>query len=484
VPEPDLSDASIRARMVVSNDDVRTLDQSVTESTAPVQSKKQPPLELVGPDQTDASEQRMTLAEALRFATENSPRLKVARALVERAAGQTQTAFAPFLPEVTLYTREGTANKNLSPGAPGPVGGLILTSERATQYSQAELDLQWTIWDFGRTSGRYGQAVSRERISQLQLARAEQTIDFDVTTAYLSVLLAEASRKVQEQSIRRAGVALDDAKARRQGGVADRDDVLRAEVQLSEARETLVVAQRAEFGTISQLNYTLGRNVSLPLQVVDWTTRPPFAQQLVQCLETAVSQRQEVALAREAVAIAAQGLGVANADYRPRIYIRLSGGHADGDQIRTGWQEGAAIHLDYQLYAGGRRQGEQRAAEAELGVAAAQAQTIFDTISLEINLAFRNVAAEQASIQLAETTITQARENARLVRVKYLNGNATPTDIVDAETTQTRSEQRYYSSVYDYLAALARLEFAMGTPHGVLLAPAGGQEPIQDLRLP
>jgi outer membrane protein TolC len=54
------------------------------------------------------------------------------------------------------------------------------------------------------------------------------------------------------------------------------------------------------------------------------------------------------------------------------------------------------------------------------------------------------------------------------MQVRYLNGNATPTDVVDAETSTTRAEQRYFTSIYDYLGSLARLEYAMGMDQGCL----------------
>ena len=60
----------------------------------------------------------------------------------------------------------------------------------------------------------------------------------------------------------------------------------------------------------------------------------------------------------------------------------------------------------------------------------------------------------------------------RLVRVKYRNGNATPTDIVDAETTLTRSQQRLKSTLYTHLAALSRLDYAVGQAQGTLLQQA------------
>src|SRR4029077_19517302 len=69
-------------------------------------------------------------------------------------------------------------------------------------------------------------------------------------------------------------------------------------------------------------------------------------------------------------------------------------------------------------------------------------------------------------IELSRTAIVQAEESLRLVRVKYRNGDATPTDIVAVETSLTRSQQDFYSATYAQLAALARLSYALGLPQG------------------
>ena len=47
------------------------------------------------------------------------------------------------------------------------------------------------------------------------------------------------------------------------------------------------------------------------------------------------------------------------------------------------------------------------------------------------------------------TAVVQAQENLRLVGVRYRNGNASPTDIVDSEAALTRSQQRFYSAAYN-----------------------------------
>jgi len=458
-----------RERMSISQESARAVDLLVSPPSKSPREKFT--------EKTEIESHVFSVAEAIGIALQNNPRLLVAAAALDQARGQEQVAFAPFLPELWLDTRYGASTPPLSPGAPGPVGAIIPTGTGSTTFAQAELDLQWTLWDFGRTAGRYGQAVSRERIAALQLVRLRQTVALDTTAAYLAVLLAQASSKVHDQAVKQGESVLADARSRLKGGVADKDDVLRAEVQLSEAREALVLARQSEYDSLARLNYAMGRNVSLPLQVIDWKARPRFERSLPECLELAAANRQEVAMARQAVAEARYSLQAASGEFLPKLYVRVGSGYVTGENVRNGWQEGAGIHLDQPLYGGGRRQGEKRAAEADIRHADAQAQALFDTISLEVNLAFRAVHAIADRIPLADTAVKQARENLRLVRAKYKNGNATPTDVVDAETANTRSEQRYYSSIYQYLDALARMEYALGTPAEVMLEQAPEEAP-------
>jgi len=100
-----------------------------------------------------------------------------------------------------------------------------------------------------------------------------------------------------------------------------------------------------------------------------------------------------------------------------------------------------------------------------------------------VNLAYRGVAASRERIDLTKVAVEQARENLRLVRVKYRNGNATPTDIVDAETALTRTQQRYDRAGYAYLAALARLCYTIGSSQGAYLGKPAAADVLPMPRL-
>ena len=451
----EVTQAGAAARVVVPRDLNVNPSESVVEPATPA--AEPAPSQGPGPERTI-----FALPDAIAFALRNSPRLRSARAAIERARGQEQVAFAPFLPQLDLLGQYGVVSDTLAPGIAGNVGFILANGSGTRSYAQTEVGLQWTLYDFGRTGGRYRQAVARGHIAELQLLRADQTVEFDVAIAYLEVLLARAFHRVEVDAVRRAEATLDDTVARSAGGVALREDVLRAQVQLSESREALVLAREGEFDTLARLNNVMGRNAAWPLEVIDLEVRPPLRGLLGDLLERSAAERPEVGLARQAVAAAQEGSQAARGEFLPQIFVRAAVGRTDGKNVITGWQEGAGLHVEAPLYSGGRHRGELRSAEADVEGALADAQTILDAISLQVNLAYRGAVAASERIDLSRTAVVQAEENLRLIRVRYRNGNATPTDIVDSETALTRSQQRFFSATYTYLAALARLDYAVG----------------------
>jgi outer membrane protein TolC len=413
-----------------------------------------------------------SLPDAIAFALRNNPRLLSARAAIERARGQEQVAFAPFLPQVEFFGQDGVTPFNQGPGIPS-LTGFILTNGIGTHaYGQEMVQLQQLVCDFGRTGGRWRQAVAREKIAQLQFVRADQTVAFDVATAYMNVLLARASRRVQEDAIRLAESILSDTRVRRRGGTVDRDAILRAEVQLAFGRSGLVQARETEYDALARLNNTMGRNAAYPLQVLDLESPPVSPPALAELLAKAAEQRPEVSLARQVMVAAQEGLRAIQGGFLPTIFLRTSAGRVDGINILNGWQEGAGLHFESPLYVGGRLRGELRAAEADVRSALADAQSIMDNISLDVSLAYRRVVATAELIELARVAVVQAEDDVSLVRTKYRNGNATPTDIVEVETARTRAQQNLYTAIYSQLAALARLSYALGLPQDAFLGKA------------
>lgn len=411
----------------------------------------------------------LTLSEAIDLAYQNNPRLRVAQEAMEQARGGRQAAFAPFLPTVIGSYRYVASPSELEGFAGSDVPFVVnFGSNGVQEFQLTELRLQWTVWDFGRTPGRYQQASLRTEIAGLQYDRARQTIAFDVTAAYFRVLQARATRTIEEQAERRAEAFLKDTKNLFERGVVDRNDVLRADVQLAEVRQALVSARSAEAVALASLNLAMGLNVNRSPDVAEQAQEPAFDLPLAECLQLAADNRREFDVAQKSIGIAEQGVRTVKADFLPRVFVRgvasfIEASGAGDQNVQVG-----GFHIETNLYDGGRRRGELRAARSSMRASTATAQQICDTIAFEVNQSFRAVEDARERIALTKTALVQARENLRLLLNKYRAGAATPTDVIDGETTLTRAQQNALAALYDYQTALARLAYAMG------LTPADG----------
>jgi outer membrane protein len=412
----------------------------------------------------DAGKHAITLDDAISLAFQYQPRLRLYQEKVIQARSRGDVAFAAYLPQAT-FTSRNFAGEN--PHGPPDAHALPLPEFSDAlgyqTYTAQELYLQWTVWDFGKTTSRYREAEVGVDIAQLQAVRTSQTVVFDVSTAYFRVLQTKASLRVAQEAVRLAESVLDVTRKSQFQGLVLRDAVLRGEVQLAQARRFVVMAEKSLLVAVAALNQSIGINVSEPTEIVDRTDEPPFQLTLAESLQLAVDSRREFQVARRTIEQAGEGERVARAEFAPRVFLEGVAATEGGHQSLHGTSETASINVNWRLFTGGQRLADLQNASSMVRAAVDQAQLVCDLIAFEVNDAYRSVDAARKSIELARPAVAQARENLRLVTLRYENGNATPTDIVDAQNSLTRAEQDLYTSQYDYLSALVRMDYATGT---------------------
>jgi outer membrane protein len=426
--------------------------------------------ETVPPNGTQVGE--ITLPEAIQIAYRRQPRLRVFLAGISEAQGNADIAFSPYLPTLSGSISGGGFDLNVQGEASGfsflPPGAVVpIGLDLESSYRLGDVRLQWLICDFGRRCGRYCQAQLGVEIAKLQTDRAYQTIANEVAVAYYQVLRGSSLRRIGQEAVRRADDDLGVARKLQKGGVIEREKVLRAEVQLAQSQRQLDSAEGALAIAIASLNVAMGADVSSPTSVAEVSVMPPPPDSLSECLQLAASQRRELNVARCGVQVAQEGRRVAKADFLPKII-------AEGDYLnfeqttpRTNVGLGLGfIKLEWGLFEGGRRCGELTVADSKTRAAMALAQSIADTISLQTVEAYYQMVTALKAIDLAKPAVTQAQENYRLVKARAAQGDATATELTDAETALTRAEQDYLNSTYDYLTARARLDYAIGENPG------------------
>src|SRR5262249_31837740 len=280
-----------------------------------------PPVPPTPPAETGA----LTLEQALDMAWRDNPNLQAMRERITQAEGGQIVSFAEFLPDSRVLYRHiedpPGSEQFVLPTLPTNLAGNLAFGGSANRFDLTELHLQWTVCDFGRRAGKYGQASMSADVARLQYRRALQSMAFSVADQYFAVLQAEATERVAEEAVRRAESDLRDARNFLRRGVGLRNQVLRTEALLAEMRVNLIKARTARSVAVAGLNQAIGINVSADTRVVDRTAAPPFALALEDCLQLAVSNREEFGVVLDSIRSARFGVGVAQADFMPRLLV-------------------------------------------------------------------------------------------------------------------------------------------------------------------
>jgi len=207
------------------------------------------------------------------------------------------------------------------------------------EFQRAELKAQMTLWDFGKTLGTYRQSTLAGEIARLRSTRNAQQIRLQVAEAYFAILRARKAQLIAEESLAQAEAHAKTARSFHGQALVDKRDVLRADLQVAEVKQSLIKAKNAVELATSGFNSVLGINVNRKTEVLDTKDAPAASPGLQDALQLAVDNRPEFQVIQKSIRIQEEALTVAGAEHLARIYVG-GAGHLAGLQAerpkRTG----------------------------------------------------------------------------------------------------------------------------------------------------
>ena len=396
----------------------------------------------------------MTLAEVIQTAMVYSPALKAARKDVFIARDDIKVADSAFWPELSASGSLYQLKSDLR------IGDATLLEDR---FWQAELALNWMLWDFGRSQGRHQLARLAHEISQVSFRRQEQSIIYKATQSYYNILRVQKAQTIAAEGLKAAKAQLNTAENLFAQGQVTHDDVLRAEVQVARYEQRVIEADNAGKLASSVLNREMGINVNHATQIVEVSAGPTFEHTLDWALDQAVHNRPEFEQVQLAIVLAKSEHTIDKAEYLPKVFVSGSVMHVEDTGNLGEDSARASLGIQIDLFAGGRKSARVRQSENKISQALDKAQEVCDIIALEVKQSYLGIEDARGRLPVAAKALSSARENARLVQEKYRNSLATSTSVVDAEAVHTEAQQDYYRALYDLMSAIERLHFAMGT---------------------
>ena len=401
-----------------------------------------------------------TLAQAWDTAITYDHALKSVQRQSEAAAQNLAAARAVRIPSVDL--KSGYRVLDNTPTAKAAFGGQAVEFPVAEQNSfSASAMTTLPIY----TSGRIGNGIDAAD-ALLQASRGdEQTAlqDLKLATAerYVGVLRAQRNTAVAQTDVRNLQGHYRDVRSLGKQGMVPRNDVLAVEAALADAKQRRLRASNALDIAHSAYNRLLGRPMAAAVELDELPESLPVAE--LQALnQAALEHRSELKVLSDQVQALQHQARVTRAADGPQI--ALQGGYQFQDnqfQVHQGvWS--VNLGLSWNIFDGGltRRQGE--ALQRQALALQERLQDLHSRILLQVRQAWLNLNETRQRVQVTQSAIQSASENLRVMRARYHEGLATNTEVLDAESLDTRSESNYADARYDFILAGLRLQRAVG----------------------
>ncbi len=318
--------------------------------------------------------------------------------------------------------------------------------------------------------------LNRFRIAKLGLDAAElaeqverQDVIFGAKELFFTILKARKLVEVAQQAVVQLEAHKDAAHNFYKVGMTPLNDFLEAEVELANARQTLITARNRVEIAKSNLNRLLHRPVNAPTRLEDDGRLVSFGKDLEFCLAEAEANRLELKIARMDVDIARREKDLGKQGYYPSVdvqgnyYRRGSEWDVDGGSgidDASSWDVTAVARWTFWEWGKTRYTVEEK--HSRLIQARYEQQAIRDQVQLEVKQAYLNAKEAEQNILTVRQAVEQARESFRISEERYKGQVATSTDVLDAQTLLTRTMSTYYNALYDFKIFKAALFRAMG----------------------
>ena len=394
------------------------------------------------------------LQDLIATALRNNYDLQTAVARVEQARGILVSTRSPIFPQGS-YSSEAGRGRVFFPG-----------SNRTFNSFGVTLNLAWEIDLWGRI--RRATEAARAQLLATNDARRGVilTLVSGVAETYLALLELDVQLEIARRATETFGETLELFQRQFEGGVGTKLAVTRGEAALAQAAAGIPAVEQAMVATENALSVLLGWPPTpmprgRPLTAQRFPPRPPAG------LPAEILERRPDVLQAEQTLIAANAdIGVAVADFFPRIGLTtLYGGQSTELDLvlkspGTVWQIAASVAGP--LFQGGRLIGNYQAAKANWEAARAQYEQTVLTALREVSDALvaaaklQEVRAEQAR------AVTALEEASELATIRFTGGLATYFEVLEAQQQLFPAEQDLARTQRDQLLAVVELYRSLG----------------------
>ena len=391
--------------------------------------------------------QAMSIQEAIQTALENNPNLQ-----------RTEKAIA--VAEESLKIAK--AGKSFSVSASG--GANISKTEGSDDSESLSSSVQASIplYSGNKLESQIKSAELEIDSAKYQFAQAQDDLIYSVATAYVDALENLATEKVNLETENNLAEHEKNIAALYDAGSKAKIDLLRAQVETSNASQDTAKSHAAYEVSLANLATLMARNSISNLTVEEITTSKELGE-LESYLSTAEENRADLKADELKTEQGELDIEIAKAGNRPTLSAEIGAGLSSASRD---WHvtpnASAGVYASWNIFDGGITKAQIAEAELELERLRLAMQNDINSVHESVITAHKNLKIALMRLRTTQRAVELAEEERFIATEKYRAGEGILLDILDAEVSLSTAKKNNVSAIHDVIRYRFDLAHATG----------------------
>ncbi len=398
------------------------------------------------------------------LALENNPQVGIAEKRVEQAEARIRAASsakAPVISAAALY--QETYREPQYPLVTNDpfLQGYALAGFRETW--RTALTLSWLVYSSGAVENNIRATQLAAEAARAESERVSQAVSHAARSAFYGLQRTRARASVAEEALSLVQEHRKQVKALYRNGIVAKNELLRAEVTVSDAELDLIRATSGTEVAFSALERAIGTSVRGRYSLPGPESEPGEMDIPLDPVTEAIANRPEFRALefseRSARSLAAAALG----EKGPSVYLQgdaYSVGQTFYPDAMDDWK--ISIIAEWKLYDGGKAKARRDEAVAVAEELIKRMEDMKRQVDLEISVATLDLRSARQRLEVARSQVALAEEDYRMAVARYSAQVGTNIDVLDARMALSASRTQLVDAVYDAMQAYEDIKFAIG----------------------
>ena len=407
----------------------------------------------------------LTLEQAVQEGVGESPTLKKYSSATDEASWGKVLGLSALVPHVDLVANHFFDSQYRT--TPVLLGGTAVAVPGVYPKNSYGAEVRWTVFDGLGNVRSYEASRKLFAAAEQEFSRKEFETRKKIELAYFNALAARRFADVAAENVKTLEENNKQVVNRARGGVSTQYDVLRVEVQLSDARTEL---ERTEDSVVIQRkNLAVAMGKTDDDRVLQGQLPEPSSVEAVRSIATPeLSARSDFEAARLRSEAAANSASAANGHLLPSIgfqaqYERYENTGYPGEAYggyRNAWNIG--LFARWTLFDGGATVAHAGQARAVAAQADHSYQEAVQALPKEFELWRRRYIYSAHRFESKKADLKRSEESFRIATLSFQQGRKTITEVLEAESDLFRSRAGVVQAQLDAEEARVNLELTIG----------------------